>query len=239
MKQLGLTILGILAILYGITILQLNSGTSFWMIWELIGLLFIIWAYLLYKHITIHRVIYIMITIGFTILLFLNGCILSHFNDQGQPNLDYIIVLGAQVKSNGPSAVLKYRLDYAIDYLNQNPDTKCIVSGGQGANEPFSEGQGMYDYLVKNNINPQRISIEDQSKNTVQNIQYSSKLLDKNASIGIVTNNFHTFRALRIAKKQGLNNVYGLASPSHNYYLPNNILRECMGIIKDFLYQNI
>ena len=43
-----------------------------------------------------------------------------------------MIVLGAQVHADKPSVVLKYRLDEAILYLNENPETVCIVAGGQG-----------------------------------------------------------------------------------------------------------
>ena len=49
------------------------------------------------------------------------------------------LVLGAQVHKTRPSLVLQYRLDKAIDYLESNPNTICIVSGGKGANEPFPE----------------------------------------------------------------------------------------------------
>ena len=41
---------------------------------------------------------------------------------KGSQDLDYIIVLGAQVREDGPSVVLKYRLDAAVDYLNGNPE---------------------------------------------------------------------------------------------------------------------
>ena len=42
-------------------------------------------------------------------------------------NLDYIIVLGAQVFENRPSSVLKYRLDRAITYLNENPNCNPVL----------------------------------------------------------------------------------------------------------------
>ena len=38
-------------------------------------------------------------------------------------NLDYIIVLGAQVKESGPSVILRYRLDRAVSYLKENDNT--------------------------------------------------------------------------------------------------------------------
>lgn len=98
------------------------------------------------------------------------------------------------------SPVLKYRLDKAVEYLNENPDTVCIVSGGQGSNEPWSEAEGMARYLQEKGIDTARILTEDQSQTTGQNITNSKKLMKEGASVGIVTNNFHVFRALQIAK---------------------------------------
>ena len=65
-------------------------------------------------------------------------------------NLDYIIVLGAQVKESGPSVVLRYRLDRTVSYLKENDNTLVIVSGGQGANEKATEASVMKEYLVNN-----------------------------------------------------------------------------------------
>ena len=159
---------------------------------------------------------------------------------EGEGKLDYIIVLGAQMKSNGPSRVLKMRLDKAYNYLMENPDTVAIVSGGQGADEHVSEAQGMYDYLVGKGIAAERILLEGQSRNTSQNIDFSSAFLDKERdSVGIVTNNFHIFRATHIAKKNGYSHVCGIAAPSELLMQGNNMLREFMGVMKDFLAGNI
>ncbi len=53
----------------------------------------------------------------------------SQMHVAGPDNLDYIIVLGAQVYKNGPSPVLKFRLDKAYEYLLQNakPDALSPV----------------------------------------------------------------------------------------------------------------
>ena len=153
---------------------------------------------------------------------------------------DYCLILGAQIRQNGPSIVLKRRLDIAIDYLKKNPDTKVIVSGGQGANEPMTEAQGMAEYLVEHGIKESRILKEDKSRNTSENLSFSSAYLDKEQDEGvIVTNSFHVFRALHIAKKKGYQKVYGLAATSYLPTLPNNLLRECLGVWKDALVGNL
>ena len=131
-------------------------------------------------------------------------------------------------------------MDAAVDYLNGNPDTICIVSGGQGTNEPFSEAEGMAKYLLDKGIDEHRIVLEDKSTSTVENIQNSKILMEESYNgVGIVTNNFHVFRAVQIAKVQGLEGVCGIAADSNVLYLPNNVLRECCGILKDWLMNNI
>ena len=162
--------------------------------------------------------------------------IASHFSDEGEPELSHIIVLGAQMYESGPSLTLQSRLDSAYAYLSENEETLCIVSGGQGSNEPCTEAEGMQDYLVKRGIDRERIILEDASENTIENIRNSMEIMDpKQDTVGIVTSDFHVFRSLHIAKKQGIENVCGIAAESPRIYLPNNMFREFFGIIKDAL----
>ena len=83
---------------------------------------------------------------------------------QGEPRL--MVILGCQVKPWGPSILLQDRLDKALDYLEEHPDVQVVVSGGQGPDEPTTEAQAMYDYLVEYGVEPERIWQEDQSHNT-------------------------------------------------------------------------
>ena len=131
-------------------------------------------------------------------------------------------------------------LDTAYDYLVENENTLCIVSGGQGANEPHSEAQGMYDYLVEKGIAKERIIMEDKSTDTSENIAFSSVFLDMEKDrVGIVTNNFHVFRGVHLAKHQGIRNVCGIAAPSNIYFQLNNMVREFFGILKDLVCGNL
>ena len=245
MKKYILMFLGILSALYGILVLQVGSGTMFWLIWEAIGTFFLIWALLIQRdflasHKKVKMIFHVLAAVAVVALGTFCSMIAGEFSATGRQELDYIIVLGAQVREDGPSVVLKYRLDAAIDYLNENSDTICIVSGGQGGNEPVSEAEGMADYLIENGIEKSRILLEDQSTNTVENIR-NSKLLMKTPynGVGIVTNNFHVFRAVQIAKVQGLEGACGIAADSNALYIPNNMLRECCGILKDWIMNNI
>ena len=229
-------ILSIISFLYGISILNVNSGSLFYLIWFLISEFFIIIDLLIYfkvfeKYKVFKKIFIWVCSIGICIFLVILSLIISKMNVKPVKNLDYIIVLGAQVKESGPSVVLRYRLDRAVSYLKENDNTLVIVSGGQGANEKATEASVMKEYLVNNGINENRIIIEDKSNTTKENLINSKKIIRDNKSIGIVTNNFHMYRALLIGKKYKVKAV-GIPSKSNSYYLPNNLLREVFAYIK-------
>jgi uncharacterized SAM-binding protein YcdF (DUF218 family) len=238
--------LAALSCLYGALILSLASGTKFYLVWFGIGALFALAA------VSVHtgawrqlpadvriavRVVLAVVVVG---IVAIGALISTQFRAKAPKDLDAIVVLGAQVKTTGPSRVLAYRLNTAADYLKANPKTRCIVSGGRGPNEPETEASAMRRYLIQKGIAPNRIHVENHSQNTVENIKYSAKLIDiKGDRIGIVTNNFHVYRGLSLAKKAGYRHVYGIAAPSTPLYLPNNMLREVLGVVKDKAAGNI
>lgn len=231
-------VLAIVCFIYGGIVLAVGSGTGFYIVWMGLGVLLIgmggfigfdVWGKL---SIIVKTILIGGVSMGSVCFIIVEGCVISGFSSKGRENLDYIIVLGAQVHESGPSVVLRYRLDEAIKYLDNNPNTKCIVSGGKGNNEPYAEAVGMSKYLREHGIEGDRIIIEDKSLTTKQNIINSMKLMEQDAKVGIVTNDFHVFRAVQTAKKQGINNVCGIAAGSTRLYLPNNMLREFFGVLK-------
>lgn len=241
-------VLGIICLLYCIGILLfVGYGTRFFLVWGVIGACLTALGWLFAHKERMEGIpgwlkagVAVLAGAGLLVFVLVEGLILSRFGAKPLAGADYCIILGAQMKESGPSDVLKRRLDAAVVYLNENPETKAIVSGGQGANEPVTEARGMYEYLVGQGIEPSRILLEEASGNTWGNLYYSSELLDKGEdSVVIVTNNFHVFRALGIAEKMGYEKVSGLAADSYAGMLPNNMLREFFGVIKDSLTGNL
>lgn len=250
-KHYGAYLLYILAavcLLYCIGIgLFVSFGSYFFLVWGVIGIFCAAWAWVLTHRSVQERIPrWIRITFrglvaaGLLLLLILEGMIFSQFRATAEAGADYVIVLGAQWKTTGPSYVLQKRLDKAVEYLNANPETKVIVSGGQGYNEPISEAEGMKGYLTDAGIDPERILTEEVSTNTTQNLIYSGELLNKSEdSVVVITNNFHMFRALAIAKKQGYLHVEGLSAGTYPITAPNNLLREALGVVKDFMANHL
>ena len=231
---------------YCVVIFRIRSGSRFYLIWAFGGVCLLGIALVLYFGIwdripfMLRRIFGITVLAGVVLFVIVEGCIISRFHDKGKENLDYIIVLGAQMKPGGPSVVLKFRLDAAYDYLTANEDTLCVVSGGQGSNEPCSEAEGMYAYLVERGIAPERILMEDQSTDTSENIAFSAALIGgTDKDVWIVTNNFHVFRGVMLARHAGFENACGISARSNIYFQPNNLVREFFGIMKDLVCGNL
>ena len=98
-------------------------------------------------------------------------------------DLDYVIVLGARVKEHTVSNSLKKRLDKAIEYAEKNPETYLVLSGGKGPDEPVSEAQAMYQYLVYNGVRPSQLLLEEHSVSTVENLAYSKIIIDSHREV--------------------------------------------------------
>lgn len=128
-------------------------------------------------------------------------------HDTADYNEDVLIVLGAAVHGKTPSMVLANRLDTAVKYLNENTDASVIVTGGQGPQEEVTEAFAMEKYLVERGIEPQRIIKEEKATSTLENYRYSKEIIDAcfpSAKIATVTNDFHIFRAKRLAAAVGI-----------------------------------
>ena len=231
-------ILACICMVYANIVKNIGSGTGFFVFWVLLSVCFMVMAAAVkldwWKKMPkrLRTVLITLLCLGVAAFLGVEGCIINSMHAEGTANLDYIVVLGAQVREKGPSKVLKYRLEQARLYLKQNPDTICILSGGKGDNEPVAEAVGMSDYMVKNGIDPARLLLETQSLTTAENISNSRHLIEPGAKVGIVTNDFHVFRAVQTARKYGLDNAVGIASPSPKTFLLNNMMREFFAEIK-------
>ncbi|MGN0194056.1 MAG: YdcF family protein [Pseudoramibacter sp.] len=240
-----LIILAAASAVYGVLVWHIASGSRFYRVWW--GLAVVLGAAALGVHIGIFAKMPVigqhllegLILVAAAGALILLGLVLTQFHAKAPDDLDVLIVLGAQVRPDGPCRALAYRLDTAAAYLSAHPQTRCVVSGGQGDNEPKSEAAAMARVLVQKGIAPERIALEDQSTSTVENLRFSAKVIDQNRRVGIVTNDFHLYRSLKLAKKAGYTAVFGLAAPSTTLYLPNNVLREIFGLVKDKLAGNI
>ncbi len=146
-----------------------------------------------------------------------------------------VVVLGCHVKGSTPSLMLTRRLNTAYDYLTENPEALCIVTGGQGVGEDIPEGQAMKTYLVEKGIDEERIYTEEKSVNTYENIVFAKEIIEEEkliSDIVIITDGFHQYRASIIAQNQGLES-YSVSCRTRPELIPTYWVREWMALIKE------
>lgn len=153
-----------------------------------------------------------------------------------EPNLEYVIVLGAGLNGSTPSNTLRKRIEEGYTYMSDNPDTLLIASGGQGFKESISEAECIKRELLKMGIDEDRIILEDRSTSTIENLKFSLEIIkDKNARVGIITNSFHEYRAGIIAKDVGFTNAYSVPATTLMPVGIHYMLREFFGVVRLFM----
>lgn len=163
---------------------------------------------------------------------------------------EVMVIFGCQMRRDGPSILLRDRLDTALAYWEEHPDIKIVVTGGKGDDEHVSEAQGMYDYLTAHGVDGHDILLEDQSRNTHQNIRNTLALMgetsipwagseDGPGSYVLVSSDFHLARILMLwGRAAGTTaNVSTLPAPvSHAPSRVQMTFREPLALVKSFLF---
>lgn len=239
--QTGCLVLGILCLLYYTAIVAYAGITAdFAWIWAVGGLVLLaLRKGLMYQSVHpkspvrfVTGGIIGLLAVGVAVVFVIGFSIVKAMLSSPETNLDYVVVLGAQVKGSVPSRALRKRLDCAVDYAKENPDTIFILSGGQGPGEDITEAECMYRYMTDKGISKDRLILEDRSTSTWENLRFSAELApirDKRA--GVLSNNFHIYRAARIARSAGYRHISGIPAHSDIGMQPHYILREVFAVV--------
>jgi uncharacterized SAM-binding protein YcdF (DUF218 family) len=248
LKKMNLSYGNVILMIFGISVLLYFTRTSiswgrfdvFNFLVSLIGILMIVLslkinfiAALLKKCPKLIKYLLKVVFVCFIVIfVFFQSMILYKMHDAPKDGADYILVLGCQVAGEYASLPLLRRGYTAVRYLKKNPETKAIVTGGQGPGENIPEAEALRRLLLENKIDKERILLEDKSRSTFENLILSNELynlLDKN--VVIVTSDYHIFRSLSMAKKLKYKNISGLPSKSQLSVLPAYLLREYVTIL--------
>lgn len=127
----------------------------------------------------------------------------------------------------------------------------------------------MKQYLLLQGVPEERMVLETSSFSTMENIAYSRLIIDSikqkkkeenhqderalpaylpsvlgqsrqhTYQIGILTSNFHLYRAMQIAKKQGMEGICGIASPSDRILFVHFCFRDGLAVLKERLAGNL
>ena len=213
-------------------------GVSWLWIWPLFSLFCLVRFVMLQKKVRVPKFLAVLygcaVSLFVATFLLVEGQILAAMKTEPQPGLDYVITLGAAIKNGKPTNQFIMRINRTYEYLEENPSSVAIGSGGQGPGESMPEGLCTAEVLQEYGIRPDRILVEDRSRDTEQNIRYSFELIPQGASVGVITNSFHIFRARLEARYQG-HEVCGIPAKS---LLPLGIhytVREYFAVVQLYI----
>ncbi|MBF0997850.1 MAG: YdcF family protein [Lachnospiraceae bacterium] len=185
--------------------------------------------------------LYLVVILSLSYLLFLAAmyafsAVLNLVHLRKNQGFHYIIVLGCGILGEKMTPLLRNRVDKGISLLEKNPDAKLVLSGGMGPGESITEAECMKRYVLSKGISASRILIEDQSKNTYENLLFSKAKIEEDSSeekpsLAIVTTSYHVFRALILAKKLHIS-CKGFGGKTKWYFTLNAILREFVAYLR-------
>lgn len=240
--QIIFLLCGILCLLYyaALCFALKKWDSTFSRFWLACGLFFLLCRYIFYAKAEIlkpYRMVFIIFAAGTAVIFILTELlIIRGMSAGGCGEYAYLIVLGAQVDGRRITDSLRRRLDRAAGYLKEHPDTKVVVSGGMGNKEEITEAGAMKAYLLEKGIEEKRIFEEDRSRTTKENLRFSQAYIeDLKQPTGIVSNNFHLYRAVCYARKAGYVCPCPLAADCHPLLLVNYMVRECLAVWKMWL----
>ena len=181
------------------------------------------------------RIIYrVLFSAGLAIFLFVESRVVSSMTAVPVKNDDYVIVMGAGLIGKEPTNPLRVRIEKAAEYMSENPDTILIASGGKGPHEEISEAECIRNRLVGlYGIDEDRIILEDRSTSTEENLINSMQIInDPGASVGIITNSFHEYRAMLIAEYAGYENAAPVPATTLLPVGIHYVVREFFGVVQ-------
>lgn len=238
----ALTVVGAVILLNGIFLCVYSNMNLGVILTALLGLFFLAWG-IFYKRIScitrkgVFKFIKNSVLVFFSIeLLFIAFIALYGQIDNVSYKEDAVIVLGAGIRGEQVTLPLKMRLDKAIEYNNKNPDAFIVVTGGQGFQETITEAAAMERYLMEHGVKKERIIKEEKATSTNENMRFSKEILDSyfdtEYKIAVITNDFHIFRGVSIAKMEGFDTVTHLHAGLQWYNMIPCYLRESIAILK-------
>ena len=129
----------------------------------------------------------------------------------------------------------------AYNFLNTYPETKAILSGGQGPGEDISEALCMKNELIKTGIDENRLILEDRSTSTEENLKFSKKILNELApnttKVTIISSDTHLYRASIIAKEIGFEPKVYYAYTDFHFLRLSYALRESVAVWVEWIFK--
>ena len=181
------------------------------------------------------RIFTVLLVMGLLVVGITEAVIIHASFGNPKEQVDYMVVLGAKVNADGPSVSLWDRICGAYEYLEEHPQVTAVLSGGQGTDEPITEAECMYRELVNLGIDPKRLWKEEEATSTWENLKFSLDLIEEKtgtrpAKLGVLSSEYHLFRASLFAKACDVQFVGIPAKTSRTSQAINHFMREVAGV---------
>ncbi len=192
-------VIGIASLAYIMVIFATYGLTSFLWFWPLFALInfvmFVLVRYVKIKHkdkkeINLRPFITMFTTYGLavTVLVTILIVIFSNAHTREQRNLDYVIVMGTDLVDNKISKSLKRRLDKALEYYKDNPNTIFVLSGGRSDYDMSTEATIMYHYMIRAGVPDKNLLLEFYSTSTQEKIGFSLRTINQDHEQKLLSN---------------------------------------------------
>lgn len=178
--------------------------------------------------------------LGISSIMVINSIVKLSTNDQilgseeaaDLEDVDCILVLGCLVKADGrPSDMLHDRLRRGVELYDLGAAPKLLMSGDHGL-VTYDEVAAMKQFAIDAGIESENVFMDHAGFSTYESI-YRAKEIFQAKKILIVTQQYHLYRALYIAKRLGIE-AYGVSSDYHTYVGQSmRDFREMLARIKD------
>jgi SanA protein len=146
---------------------------------------------------------------------------------------DCILVFGAGLNSdNSPSAMLADRLLRGIELYNSGASDRLLMSGDHGKSE-YDEVSAMKQFAIEREVPSETIFMDHAGFSTYESLYRAGEIF-KVKKVILVTQEYHLYRALYIARSFGMD-AYGVSSDLQSYSRqPYYEAREFLARVKDF-----
>lgn len=156
-------------------------------------------------------------------------------DDASSIDADAILVLGARVWDSGkPSGILEDRILTGISAYEAGISDRLLMSGDHGQDE-YDEVNAMKTYAIKQGVPSEDIFMDHAGFSTYESL-YRARDIFQVKTVVIVTQRYHLYRALYVAKRMGLT-AYGIPADLGTYSgMGYYEAREILARLKDFFY---
>ena len=159
--------------------------------------------------------------------------IISPENASSVSDADCILVLGAGIRTDGsPSPMLQDRLNTGIALYQNGAAPKLLMSGDHGR-EDYNEVQTMKDITLEQGVPSEDVFMDHAGFSTYDSL-YRARDVFQARKVIIVTQKYHLYRALYIARSLGLD-AWGVSADTRRYRgQSQRDFREILARDKDF-----